>query len=204
MTGVLAPLGALFRHAKGPNPDASEILILSFNHDLAFFEKAVLGVAQLTGARITIVADAAMAHHDVYAVRRAGTAYLPGLAYCSGSFHPKLVVVASEGQAMVGIGSGNLSMAGWQGNDELWSWHNAGDGAGSCVVSSVGSWLRLLAASVSQDRSEWSMRGHERGGTEKVLLRPPRLGRPGPGAACARLAQRRGSPWVGSAALRWR
>lgn len=149
MTGVLAPLGALFRHAKGPGPDASEILILSFNHDLAFFEKAVLSVAQLTGARITIVADAAMAHHDVYAVRRAGTAYMPGLAHCAGSFHPKLVVIASEGRAMVGIGSGNLSMAGWQGNDELWSWHHAGDGTGSGVVSSVGNWLRLLAAGVS-------------------------------------------------------
>lgn len=149
MTEVLAPLGALFRHTNGPNPEASEILILSFNHDLAFFEKAVLGVAQLTGARITILADAAMAHHDVYAVRRAGTAYLPGLAYCSGSFHPKLVVIASEKEATVGVGSGNLSIAGWQGNDELWSWHHAGDATGSAVVPSVGSWIRSLAAVVS-------------------------------------------------------
>lgn len=65
MNGVVAPLGALFRHAKDPRPAADETLVLSFNHDLAFFEKAALGVAQLKGARITVVADAAMAHHDV-------------------------------------------------------------------------------------------------------------------------------------------
>lgn len=146
---VLAPLGAMFRHAKGTDPDAEEILILTFNHDLAFFEKAALAVAQLTGARITVVADAAMAHHDVYAVRRAGTAYLPGLAHCAGSFHPKLVVIASSQRATVGIGSGNLSMAGWQGNDELWSWHHSPAGGGSAVVAATGQWLRDLATAVT-------------------------------------------------------
>lgn len=149
MSDVIAPLGALFRHAKGSTPNADEILLLSFNHDLAFFEKAVLGIAQLTEARITVVADAAMAHHDVYAVRRAGTAYLPGLAHCPGSFHPKLVVVASPERATIGIGSGNISMAGWQGNDELWSWHHATHAGGSAVVSAVGNWLRALAVNVS-------------------------------------------------------
>jgi hypothetical protein len=149
VSDVIAPLGALFRHANGREPDLDEILILSFNHDLAFFERAILGPAQLTGARVTIVADAAMAHHDVYAVRRAGTAYLPGLARCRGSFHPKLLVLASEGRATVGVGSGNLSMAGWQGNDELWSWHHATAGEGSAVVAQAGGWLRALAASAS-------------------------------------------------------
>lgn len=149
MSGVLAPLGALFRHTRSSAPEADEILLLSFNHDLAFFEKAALAVVQLTGARITVVADAAMAHHDVYAVRRAGTAYLPGLAHCSGSFHPKLVVVASADRATVGVGSGNLSMAGWQGNDELWSWHHATAEVGSTVIPAVGNWLSALAGPVS-------------------------------------------------------
>lgn len=149
MTYVLAPLGAIFRHVHGPSPDAEEILLVSFNHDLAFFEKVALGPAQLTGARITIVADASMAHHDVYAVRRAGTAYLPGLARCSRSFHPKLMVIASTERATVGIGSGNMSMAGWQGNDELWSWHNATTSEGSSIVPSAGRWLHDLAAAVT-------------------------------------------------------
>lgn len=152
MNGVIAPLGALFRHANGPRPAADEILVLSFNHDLAFFEKAALGVAQMTGARITVVADAAMAHHDVYAVRRAGTACLPGLAYCTGSFHPKLIVIASGERATVGIGSGNLSMAGWQGNDELWSWHYATADSGSAVVRATGRWLRELTGAVKVAR----------------------------------------------------
>jgi hypothetical protein len=152
MSDALAPLGALFRHTSGPNAGADEILILSFNHDLAFFERAVLGPAQLTGARVSIVADAAMAHHDVYAVHRAGIAYLPGLARCAGSFHPKLFVMASEERATVGVGSGNLSMAGWQGNDELWSWHHATTAEGSAVVASVGRWLQALADAVTVGR----------------------------------------------------
>ncbi|MCW2750499.1 MAG: hypothetical protein JWR83_1609 [Aeromicrobium sp.] len=148
-SGVIAPLGAMFRHVQSATPDASEILVLTFNHDLAFFEKVALGTAQLTGARITVVADASMAHHDVYAVRRAGTAYLPGLAQCRGSFHPKLVVVASPDRTTVGIGSGNLSMAGWQGNDELWSWHHATTDGGAAVVPATGAWLRALADAVT-------------------------------------------------------
>lgn len=79
--GVPSPLGLLLRQAQNPDPAAQEVVLFTFNHDLAFFERSALGVIEHTGARITVVADARAAHHDLYAVRRAGTAYLPGLAW---------------------------------------------------------------------------------------------------------------------------
>ncbi len=141
---VLAPLGVLLRHARSTDPSAEEVLLFTFNHDLAFFERAALGLIQESGARITVIADARVAHHDLYAVRRAGTAYLPGLAWCSGAFHPKMLVIAGPEQATIAIGSGNLSVAGWQGNDELWSIHHAQPGSPSAVATGVALWLRAL------------------------------------------------------------
>ena len=149
MTTIPSPLAFFLRHLQSSTPSASEVMLFTFNHDLGFFERAALGAIEGLGARVTIVADARMAHHDLFAVHRAGIAYLPGLASCSGAFHPKLLVIAEAGRASVAIGSGNLSLAGWQGNDELWTVHSATVTEGSAVVSETGAWLRELAAYVT-------------------------------------------------------
>ena len=145
---VPSPLGLFLRHGRQADPSADEVLILSYNHDLGFLERTALGVIQQTGARITIVGDASVARHDLYAIRHAGTAYLPGVAHCPAAFHPKVLVVAGREAATVAIGSGNLTLAGWQGNDELWTVHHADQSTGSAVVAAVGEWLIELATTV--------------------------------------------------------
>jgi len=141
---VLSPLGLLLRDAHQGDRQAAEVLVLTFNQDLAFLEKAALGWMEQLGARVTVIGDAAMADHDPYAVHRAGVAYLPGRAVCSGAFHPKLFVVAGEDLATVAVGSGNLTLAGWHGNDECWSVHHADTETGSAVVAATAGFLDRL------------------------------------------------------------
>ena len=116
-SAVLSPLGLLLRHSRSTDPSAEEVVLFTFNHDLAFFERSALGLLQQTGARITVVADSRVAHHDLYAVRRAGIAYLPGLAWCPGAFHPKLFVMPGTETTTVARGPVNLSTARGRGDD---------------------------------------------------------------------------------------
>src|SRR4051794_11627333 len=118
------PLTLITRHALAGH-HVDEILICTFNQNLAFFERNALAACRSTGARVTIIGDAAVAEHDVVAIRHAGISYLSGLVKASRTFHPKLIVLAGEDRALVAIGSGNLTIAGWWGNDELWSVHHA-------------------------------------------------------------------------------
>ena len=137
------------QQSQSEEPAAEEVLVFTYNHDLAFFERSALGLLQQTGARISIVADARVAHHDLYAVRRAGIAYLPGMAWCPGAFHPKLLLIAGPRRVTIAVGSGNLSLAGWQGNDELWTIHHADNEHHLSVVGGVAAWLRALPGSVT-------------------------------------------------------
>jgi hypothetical protein len=158
-TDVPSPLGLLVRQARLADPGAEEVVIFTYNHDLAFFERAALALVQQTGARVTVVADARVARHDLYAVRRAGLAYLPGLAWCAGAFHPKMLIVAGPGRATVAVGSGNLTLAGWQGNDELWTVHHADADHRPTVVAAVAAWLRALPRVVTlSDGAEEALR----------------------------------------------
>lgn len=147
--GVTSPLGILRRDVYKGDREATEVLVLTFNQDLAFLEKAALGWMEQLGARVTIIGDASVADHDPYAVHRAGVSYLPGRAVCGGAFHPKLFVIAGEDDATVAIGSGNLTLAGWHGNDECWSIHHADSEAGSAVVPATARFLDLLAERVT-------------------------------------------------------
>ncbi len=139
-----SPLNLLRHHRNKDDPSLSDAVILTFNHDLSFFEREALGLLQLTGARLTVVGDASATGHDLYAIHRAGTSYLPGLAACTGAFHPKLVALVAEDATTVVIWSGNLTLAGWRGNDELWSIHRARAQGGSNVPAQVGEFLSLL------------------------------------------------------------
>lgn len=102
---------------------ARDVLILTFNANLGFFERAALSRVRARGARVTLVSDADMVHADPESVRYAGTTYLDGRAVCKagGVFHPKLIVVAGQDQAAVLVGSGNASPGGWINNAELWT-----------------------------------------------------------------------------------
>lgn len=96
-----------------------EALFLTFNVDLGFFESRLLGPVRSTGAAVTVIADSAVFAPDPRSVRSAGHAYTFGVAATPGAFHPKLTVLVGPERALVGIGSGNLTVPGWHGNDEV-------------------------------------------------------------------------------------
>lgn len=96
-----------------------EALFLTFNVDLGFFEARLLGPVRAAGAAVTVIADANVFAPDPRNVRSAGHGYALGLAAMGGAFHPKLTVLAGPHRALVGIGSGNLTIGGWHGNDEV-------------------------------------------------------------------------------------
>jgi hypothetical protein len=142
--GITSPLALLLEEERRDDRQAEEALLLSFTADLGFFESIGLGVAQASGARVTIVSDAAMTVSDPRAVRRAGRSYVAGLARCTGAFHPKLVVLAGPERATVAIGSGNTTLAGWQANAELWTVFRGDGNAVPAFLPDLTSWLRTL------------------------------------------------------------
>lgn len=98
---------------------ATEAFFLTFNVDLGFFEARLLGLLRATGARVTVVADATVWDPDTRAVRHAGRSYHLGLCDSRAAFHPKVMVLVGPKRAIAAVGSGNLTMGGWQYNSEL-------------------------------------------------------------------------------------
>ncbi len=142
--GIASPLTLLLEEQEHADGQAEEALFLTCAADLGLFERLALGVIQACGARATVVSDAAMTTVDPRAVRRAGRNYLPGLASCRGAFHPKVAVLAGRRRATVAIGSGDLTVAGWQENEELWTVLRGDAARCPAVFADIASWLRRL------------------------------------------------------------
>ena len=123
-----------------------DVLILTFNANLGFFERAALARVRARGARVTLVSDADMVHADPHAVRFAGRAYLDGRAVCrgGGAFHPKLIVTVSDTQAAVLVGSGNASPGGWVDNAELWTLLRATADEGPSTLGRIADFLDAI------------------------------------------------------------
>ncbi|WP_421735715.1 hypothetical protein [Cellulomonas sp.] len=123
----------------------TEALFTTFNVDLGFFENRVLGMVRSSGAAVTVLADAAMFHPDPRAVKGAGTSYLVGLVSMPTAFHPKVSVLVGPQQAMVAIGSGNLTSGGLVRNDEtLTVAHGTLEGGSPALIGQVANWLHSL------------------------------------------------------------
>lgn len=128
-----------------------EALFLTFNVDLGYFETRLLGLLRATGARITVVADAGVWSPDTRAVKHAGRAYHLGLVEHATAFHPKLMVLAGPKRVTAAVGSGNLTIGGWQYNRELLTVF-AGDLDGLPVAfRDIRDALSALATSVAVD-----------------------------------------------------
>jgi hypothetical protein len=128
--------------------EAKELLVLSYTTSLDFFERFALSHARALGAVVTVISDATMVNADPVMVRRAGSAYLDARAICpNGAFHPKLFVLVGDREARVGIGSGNLTMAGWHGNAELLTVLRGDGEGGPATIAEVAGFLSRLAAS---------------------------------------------------------
>lgn len=98
---------------------AEDVLFLTYNADLGFLEARLLGLCQATGARVTVVADGRVWAPDLRAIRHAGRSYHVGLVDTAAAFHPKLMVLVGPQRALATVGSGNLTLGGWQYNSEL-------------------------------------------------------------------------------------
>lgn len=144
---IASPLPYLFEEDKCGERQAREALFCTFNADLGYFERSVLGVTQSTGARVTVIGDARVSDPDPRAARNAGTRYVHGLAapYSGSAFHPKVTVIAGPERAVVAIGSGNLSPGGWHLNWETWTVATADRERCPAIVVQAAEWLRTLA-----------------------------------------------------------
>jgi hypothetical protein len=143
--GIGSPLALL----QEPEP-ARDVLLLSFNANLGFFERFALAAARIRQALVTVVGDAGAVYSDPLLVRYAGTTYLDGRALCrrGGLFHPKVVAVTGEASATVAVGSGNLTLGGWHENAEVWTILR-GDAEGApATFGQVAGWLRGLPEQV--------------------------------------------------------
>jgi hypothetical protein len=127
---------------------AREVLVLTYTSTLEYFERFALAEARALGALVTVISDATMVHADPVVVRRAGTQYLDARALCPrGAFHPKLFVIVGDGQARIAIGSGNLTIAGWNANAEVWTVLRADEDGGPQTIRQIARFLRDLAGS---------------------------------------------------------
>ncbi|WP_415937968.1 hypothetical protein [Streptomyces sp. 039-1] len=148
-TAFASPLTLILDEKRAGGRNLEEALFLSFTADLGFFEEVALGVAQATGARVTVAGDVSMTRNDPRSVRRAGRSYLAGLAYAQGAaFHPKLMVLAGPEHATIALGSGNTTLAGWQANAELWTVLRVDGEQSPTAVSELSAWLRGLPEKV--------------------------------------------------------
>ncbi len=146
---VANPLSLVNRFAA-EGGRAEEILVCTYEQNLAFFERCALGASRATGARVTLIGDLDVIEHDLAAIHHAGVSYLAAGAKARGAFHPKLIVLANADRATVAIGSGNLTLAGWFGNDELWTiLHGTAETGASPALAEVAAWLDQLPSAVT-------------------------------------------------------
>lgn len=126
--------------------EAEQVLILTYTANLDFFERFALGEARGLQAATTVISDATMVAADPVTVRGAGVRYVDARAVCPGNtaFHPKLLAILGSGRATVAIGSGNLTLAGWHGNEELWTVLCADSEQGPSTIRDVARFLRAL------------------------------------------------------------
>jgi len=143
---IASPLPFIFAEDKHGGRQAREALFCTFNADLGYFERTVLGVTQSTGARVTIIGDGRISDPDPRAARNAGTRYVHGLAVtkAGAAFHPKVTVITGPERAVVAVGSGNLSPGGWHLNQETWTIATASRERCPSIVPQVAAWLRTL------------------------------------------------------------
>lgn len=103
---------------------ADNLVALTYNLDLPFFESAVFGPLHAGGCRnVAILCDPAqyqVSLRDVSVLRHLGRGYVCLPAEVSaGAFHPKLTLLTSRDEGFMCVGSANISGAGLTSNLEV-------------------------------------------------------------------------------------
>lgn len=154
---------------------ATDALFLTFNADLGFFESRLLGILRASGACATVVADASVWSPDLRAVQHAGRSYHLGLMASRRAFHPKLMVLVGPRRAIATVGSGNLTLGGWQYNAELLT---AFTGDTDGMPTAFGDISRTLKALDGLDPLTANAVGRVTAGLDKLLAAAPPLETP--------------------------
>jgi hypothetical protein len=107
-----------------PTRAFESLIVLTFNADLPWFERRLLGALQTRGVRrILLLADERPLSSTLWTqrelIRQAGQSYAVEGLRASVSFHPKLLLLTGEKWARLYVGSGNLSRGGMERNCEL-------------------------------------------------------------------------------------
>ena len=104
------------------------------------------------GSVVTVIADAKVWWPDPMAMKAAGRDYLLGFAAARRAFHPKLMLMVGAETALAAIGSGNVTLGGWQYNSELWRLLRADREGASPALADLTDWLDNVTACVSLAR----------------------------------------------------
>lgn len=103
-------------------------VILTYTHDLIFFEREILRRLRENGCRNICVIVDQEAHLDTFkdygSIKLLGKDYVIQTIRAGMVFHPKIYLFVNKEQCKVLIGSGNLTMPGFFTNKEVFSVHN--------------------------------------------------------------------------------
>lgn len=149
---VLNTFALLAQEEARGDHQAEDLVFLTYNADLGFLEARLLGVCRAAGARVTLIADGAVWAPDPWGVFRAGRSYHVGLTSTRGAFHPKVMVLAGRKRALAAVGSGNLTMGGWQYNAELLTLFSGTTTTMPSAFTDLSRMLTALADSDTVDR----------------------------------------------------
>ena len=114
--------------------EIDNIIILTYNIDLMFVQSMLLPRLNKVGhPNLLIFADINRATETFQSqhqwVQGIGSRYrlVPVSMHKHGSFHPKAILLSSDKQATLLVGSGNLSFGGWRENGETWVKYQTGE-----------------------------------------------------------------------------
>jgi hypothetical protein len=146
---------------SGATLDASVITTYAFNG--LFYEEVLLRAFERAGSRLNIVlADAGQLTESLAdplrRPHRAGIDYLLAPIAHIGAFHPKLVVLLSEHQPVLALGSHNVTDAGFSHNEEVTAFwgreHPAPPGVLGAALAYALQWLEAAGSVPAQIQTE--------------------------------------------------
>ena len=125
----------------------SQVLCTSYALSLSFFEAVVLNELTAHAApacTLLIDKEGVRSALDEYGPQHAGRMYeVEPVAVDTGCFHPKILLLANQGDAHLVVGSGNLTFSGWGRNLECFDHLHASFAAGA--FRDMSEFFRVLA-----------------------------------------------------------
>jgi hypothetical protein len=125
----------------------SQVLCTSYALSLSFFEAVILNELTARAApacTLLIDKEGVRSALDEYGPQHAGRMYeVEPVAVHTGCFHPKILLLANQGDAHLVIGSGNLTFSGWGRNLECFDHLHASFAAGA--FREMSEFFRVLA-----------------------------------------------------------